>query len=73
MSTTPYKRRPIAQINLDLETAIAYRDRYATRPTSDPLVAEMRAANDAEIEELQQELREALAETGCPGAAEESS
>ncbi|MHB1773397.1 MAG: hypothetical protein ACYCST_16985 [Acidimicrobiales bacterium] len=55
-------RRPVAQINLDLETAIAYRDRYATRPTSDPLVAEMRAANDAEIEDLQHELREALAD-----------
>jgi len=63
-------RRPIAQINLDLETAIAYRDKYATRPTTDPLVAEMRAANEAEIEELQHELREALAEVGRPDVAE---
>ncbi len=55
-------RRPIAQINLEIETALAYKDRYVTRPTSDPLVAEMRAANEAEIEALQHELEEALAD-----------
>lgn len=73
MSTAAHGHRPIAHINLDLETAIAYRDRYATRPTSDPLVAEMRAATDVEIEELQQELREALDGMGCPDIAEGSS
>jgi hypothetical protein len=52
--------RPTTLIRGDLETALAYRDRYETRPTSNPLVLMMRSANEKEIASLETELQTAL-------------
>lgn len=52
--------RPAAQIRHDLATAVEYQQRYASRLSDDPLITEMRAANEAEVEELRAELKEAL-------------
>src|ERR1039458_8670879 len=55
--------RQAEQIRQELDTALSYRQRYQSRPTDDPLVKEMRSANEAEIARLQSELRDALAGT----------
>lgn len=52
--------RSIGLIRIDLETAREYQRRAATRPSTDPLVTEMRMANEAEISHLEKELREAM-------------
>lgn len=55
--------RPVALIRLELETAMAYQERYRQRPSADPLVLSMRAANEAEVRALEAELAEAT--RGC--------
>lgn len=52
--------RPVGQIQHDLLTAMAYRERYTDRSTSDPWVIQMRDANESEIKSLQLEMAEAL-------------
>ncbi|HTX01356.1 MAG TPA: hypothetical protein VMD59_21405 [Acidimicrobiales bacterium] len=55
--------RSVAEIRLDLDTALEYRRRYSTRPSVDPLVTEMRVANEVEIARLEAELKTALSGT----------
>lgn len=52
--------RSVAEIRLDLETALAYKQRYGQRPTTDPSVQMMRSANETEIDRLETELAEAV-------------
>lgn len=52
--------RSAAEIRHDLVTAVAYQEKYSSRPSDDPLVRQMRSTNDAEIERLQAELRDAM-------------
>ncbi len=52
--------RSVAEIRHDLDTALEYQRRCASRPSDDPLVTQMRSTNDAEIQKLQTELRGAL-------------
>jgi hypothetical protein len=54
------KVRPIAMIQHDLDTALAYQASYAKRPPAHELVQQMRDANEREIMELRAELAEAL-------------
>ena len=64
--------RRLADIRLDLETALAYRSRYAQRTTDDPTVRLMREANDRQITALELELSIALSaelEMSLEGAA----
>jgi len=48
--------RPAAMVELELRTAMAYKERYDQRPTDDPLTAQMRNSNEEEIERLRSEL-----------------
>jgi hypothetical protein len=62
-------------IRRDLESAIAYRERYQSRETTDPHVVSMRQANEDEIGALELELAEATSgdvEITLSGAAYES-
>lgn len=52
--------RPIGLIRLELETALRYQEAYLEREPVDPLAAEMREDNEAEIGELRAELASAL-------------
>ncbi|MHB8246132.1 MAG: hypothetical protein ACYDGN_12415 [Acidimicrobiales bacterium] len=52
--------RSASQIRHDLATAVEYQQKYSSRPSDDPLVKQMRSANDAEIEKLRAELHDAL-------------
>jgi hypothetical protein len=52
--------RPISIIQLELQTAEAYRDRYAGRPSESVWASQMRADNDGEISRLQAELASAF-------------
>jgi hypothetical protein len=59
MSDRP--RRPLAHITFDLETALAYKERYQGRPATDRWAQMMRDDNEADILRLRSELAEALA------------
>lgn len=52
----------IAKLHLDLVTALEYLRRAASRPSDDPLVLEMREANEAEIKRILAALSELLEE-----------
>lgn len=67
--------RPVAMIRRDLDTALAYRGRYQERTSNEPLVAQMRQANEQEIHALQAELAQATSsdlEITLSGAAYQS-
>jgi hypothetical protein len=53
--------RPTALIRHELETALAYQERYQRRPSNNRLVELMRAANEQELTVLETELGTALA------------
>lgn len=54
--------RPVALIQHDLDTALAYKARYEGHPPPSALAAKMRDINEREIGELREELAEAEAE-----------
>lgn len=51
--------RPVAMIRRDLDTALAYRERYRERSSDEPHVLSMRRSNDEEITSLEAELADA--------------
>jgi len=54
--------RPVRPLNLirhELDTALAYRARYAGRPPADQFASQLRDDNEREIAELEAELRDA--------------
>jgi len=59
--------RPIADIRLDLDGALAYQDRYRDRPATDPWVQLMRDDNEADIARLRTELTAAATGDSPPG------
>jgi hypothetical protein len=59
--TRPRPPRPVTDIRLDLDTALAYQERYRDRPAGDRWVRMMRDDNEADIARLEAELAAANA------------